>query len=161
MNTDIKTFAWLSLVISVFFFVMGLTHPLLQTGYGFGPIRIKQELIYLGSSFRYFFNEGEFFVGALLLFFTLIFPIIKYLFLATTLLSIRISGLPKLNTLLEVLNKWAMLDVFIVALLILNMKFDSQIIVSELENGTTFFAISIILLLICSVLLKKLSIKSD
>lgn len=157
---DKKTFAWISLIISIFFFIMGLTHPILQSGYGFGPIRLRQEFIYLGSSFKYFFKEGEYFVGALLLIFTLIFPITKYLFLGVTLMNQKLTKRFAIGNFLDILNKWAMLDVFVVALLILNMKFDSDIIVSELEAGTTYFAISIVLLMITSRLIKKLSIKS-
>ena len=39
-TNDKKTFAWIALLISIFFFVMGLTHPILQTGYGIGLIRL-------------------------------------------------------------------------------------------------------------------------
>jgi uncharacterized paraquat-inducible protein A len=56
---------------------------------------------------------------------------------------------------LEIINKWAMLDVFVVAVLILNMKFDSIIIVSKLQAGTTLFAISIILLMTSSFFTRR------
>ena len=59
-------------------------------------------------------------------------------------------------TALDIINKWSMLDVFIVAVLILNMKFDSSIIVSKLEIGTTLFAISILLLMTSSFVARKM-----
>ena len=53
-----------------------------------------------------------------------------------------------------------MLDVFIVALVLLNMKFDSAIIVSEMESGTTLFALSIVLMMISSFIIRKYVNKS-
>jgi uncharacterized paraquat-inducible protein A len=59
-------------------------------------------------------------------------------------------------TALEIINKWSMLDVFVVAVLILNMKFDSDIIVSKLEAGTTLFAVSVLLLMTSSFIARKM-----
>ena len=59
-------------------------------------------------------------------------------------------------TALEIINKWSMLDVFVVAVLILNMKFDSSIIVSKLESGTTLFALSVVLLMTSSFIARKM-----
>jgi len=90
-----------------------------------------------------------------LLFFTIIFPIIKYIFLFTTLLGRRMPKQKFMSTALEVINKWSMLDVFVVAVLILNMKFDSTIIVAEVESGTSLFALSILLMMTASFLAGK------
>ena len=155
-HRDRKGIALLLLAASVLFFIMGFLFPILQTGYGIGPIRLRVDHIYLSSSFRYFFNKGESFVALLLLFFTIIFPVIKYIFLLATLLGRRFPRHNFISTALEIINKWAMLDVFVVALLILNMKFDYNIIVSKLESGTTLFAISVVLLMICSLVARKL-----
>ncbi len=143
------------LLSSLLFFIMGFLFPLLQTGYGIGPLVLKREYIYLYSSFRFFFDKGEAFIGFLLLFFTILFPVCKYIFLFLTLSGRRLPRHRYLNTALEVINKWAMLDVFVVAVLILNMKFDSQIIVSKLEHGTTLFAISVVLMMISSLVAGK------
>ncbi|HSU27720.1 MAG TPA: paraquat-inducible protein A [Chitinophagaceae bacterium] len=143
------------LAISVFFFIMGLTHPILQSGFSLGPFRFQQDYIYLGTSYQYFFNQDEYFIGFLLLFFTIIFPIIKYIFILLTLLGLRIRGHHFLGVMMEIINKWAMLDVFVVAVLILNLKFNSTLIISKLENGTTFFGISVLLLMICSLIARQ------
>ena len=47
------------------------------------------------------------------------------------------------------------LDVFIVALIILNMKFDSLFINTQLKIGTTYFAISLVLMMISSFILRR------
>jgi len=159
-NEDRRWTALLVLIVSALFFVMGFLFPMLQTGYGIGPITLRTEYIYLHSSFRYFFDKGEIFIGFLLLFFTIIFPITKYIFLFLTLAGRVQFRRPVLLTVLEIVNKWAMLDVFVVAVLILNMKFDSTIIISRLENGTTLFAISILLMMTASILARKTSIKN-
>jgi len=112
--------------------------------------------VYISTSFRYFFNKGEAFIGFLLLFFTIIFPIIKYIFLYLTLLGRRLPRHGAVATALEIINKWSMLDVFVVAVLILNLKFDSTIIISRLESGTTLFAVSVLLLMTSSFIARKM-----
>ncbi|HUR67150.1 MAG TPA: paraquat-inducible protein A [Chitinophagaceae bacterium] len=155
-NNDRKQVAMLILVVSFLFFIMGFMFPLLQTGYGIGPVTLKSDYVYLHSSFRFFFDKGEVFIGFLLLFFTIIFPVIKYIFLFITLSGKKLPHHKFLSTALEIVNKWAMLDVFIVAVLLLNMKFDSDIIISKLESGTTLFAISIVLMMIASFVIGNL-----
>ncbi len=154
-NKDRKGAALIVLFASILFFVMGFMYPLLQTGYGIGPFTFKTDHIYLSTSFRYFFDKGEWFIGFLLLFFTIIFPILKYFFLLLSLLGQRFPRHPYISTILEIMNKWSMLDVFVVAVLILNMKFDSAIIVSKLGSGTTLFAISVVLLISGSFIARK------
>ena len=157
---DKRSIAILLLVVSAFFFVLGFMFPILQSGYGIGFIRLKTEYIYLSTAFRFFFDKGEVFIGFLLLFFTIIFPVLKYIFLFFTLLGKRLPRHQLMTTALEIINKWSMLDVFIVALVILNMKFDSVIIVSKLESGTTLFAISVVLLMASSFIIRKYVNKS-
>jgi paraquat-inducible protein A len=109
----------------------------------------------MSTSFSYFFEKGEFFIGILLLFFTIIFPIVKYIFLFLTLLGRKLPKQRFMSNALEVINKWAMLDVFVVAVLILNMKFDSTIIVAEVESGTSLFALSVVLMMTASFIAGK------
>jgi paraquat-inducible protein A len=158
---DKRWTAIIILLVSAICFGLGMLFPLMQTGYGIGPITLRQEKIYLFSSFSYFFDKGELFIGLLLLFFTIIFPVIKYLFLFYTLSGRPLPSHGRMGTALEIINKWSMLDVFVVAVLILNMKFDSDIIISRLENGTTLFAISIVLMMIASFMTRKWLIPSS
>lgn len=155
-GNDRRWMAILVLIASLIFFILGFMYPLLQSGFGIGPFTIKSDYIYISTSFRYFFDKGEVFIGFLLLFFTIIFPTIKYIFLFLTLLGRKIPRHGAVATVLEIINKWSMLDVFVVAILILNMKFDSDIIVSKLEAGTTLFAVSVLLLMTSSFIAKKM-----
>ncbi len=154
-KNDKRWIALMVLVASLIFFIMGFMFPLLQSGISIGPFMIKSDYIYISSSFNYFFDKGEVFVGFLLLFFTIIFPIAKYIFLFLTLLGKKLPRHGAVATALEIINKWSMLDVFVVAVLILNMKFDSDFIVSKLGSGTTLFALSVLLLMTSSFIAKK------
>ena len=155
-GNDRRWIAIIVLIASLIFFILGFMYPLLQSGFGIGPFTIKSDYVYISTSFRYFFDKGEVFIGFLLLFFTIIFPIIKYVFLFLTLLGRKVPRHGPVATALEIINKWSMLDVFVVAVLILNMKFDSDIIVSKLEAGTTLFAVSVLLLMTSSFIAKKM-----
>ncbi len=155
-GNDRRWIAIIVLIASLIFFILGFMYPLLQSGFGIGPFTIKSDYVYISTSFRYFFDKGEVFIGLLLLFFTIIFPIIKYIFLFLTLLGRKTPRHGAVATALEIINKWSMLDVFVVAVLILNMKFDSDIIVSKLEAGTTLFAVSVLLLMTSSFIAKKM-----
>ena len=154
-RNDKQSIAMMVLIASLVFFILGFMFPLLETGYGIGPIRLKTDLIYLSTSFRFFFDQGELFVGFLLLFFTIIFPVLKYIFLFATLMGKKLPKQQYISTVLEIINKWSMLDVFVVALLLLHMKFDSEIIVSRLKSGTTLFALSVVLLMTASFIARK------
>lgn len=151
-----KTYLLLILAASLFFFILGLTHPILETGLGFfyGRFTINHEYIYLSGAFRFFFNNGEPFIAILLLVFTIIMPALKYIFLTLAVFDIRFKNQKIFMIILDAVNKWSMLDVFVVALILLNMKFDSLVVISNLKQGTTWFALSVVLLMICSFLLK-------
>ena len=155
-SNDKRWIALMLLIVSLCFFILGFMYPLLRTGFGIGPFTIKEDYVYISTSFRYFFDNGEVFIGLLLLFFTIIFPIIKYIFLFLTLSGRKMPRHTAIATALEIINKWSMLDVFVVAVLILNMKFGSAIIVSRLESGTTLFAISVLLLMTSSFITRKM-----
>ena len=143
------------LVGSIICFVLGLINPIMGSRLFF---RIKRPDIYLWSSIQDFWAEGEWFIGLLLFLFTLLLPLVKFVFLGWQLFKpSAISG--TWHTLLEIINKWAMLDVFVVAVIIVNLKFDSMIIVTELKSGTTFFIISIILLQLLSFWLNRFYLK--
>lgn len=139
---------------SVVLFVLGLIFPLLATKKELFGILLDYQNIRLLDSVRIFFSEGEAFLGMIILVFTVVFPILKYFDL--TLRSIRPSAIsPKLSSALRFLDKWSMLDVFLVALLLLNAKMDSTIIVMDLKIGTTFLALSIILRMIASEMIVR------
>lgn len=138
-------------ILSIGCFVLGLANPILRSSMFLG---LKVQDIYLFGSVEYFFAEGEWFIGSILLIFTFIFPILKYIIVFSKIIGKNFEGSRLLDIFIEIISKWAMLDVFVVALIIINMKMGSIIIVSKLQSGTGYFAASIILLIICSTYLK-------
>ncbi len=143
---------------SVIFFILGLTHPIMGAEVVLG---LKQTEIYLYDSFEYFFKKREYVLGVILLIFTLILPTLKYLFIGLKFFGFKIYKSRSMHHLLEIINKWAMLDVFIVALLIMTFKFESSFISNYVMTGASYFAISILLLMICSYLSKETIPKTD
>ncbi|MGB0862879.1 MAG: paraquat-inducible protein A [Saprospiraceae bacterium] len=137
--------------LSIGCFVLGLINPILHSSMFLG---LKTQDIYLFGSVEYFYEEGEWFIGSILLIFTFIFPILKYIVVFSKIIEKNFKGSRLLDVFIEIINKWAMLDVFVVALIIINMKMSSIIIVSKLQIGTTYFAASVILLMTCSLYLK-------
>lgn len=99
----------------------------------------------LVESIRVFINDGEIFLTVVLLLFTLFFPFIKYMYIIWSLQSEPGKKNVRLYKSLSFFSKWSMLDVFVIALVIVNMKWDSEIITMELRYGVILFAVSIIL----------------
>lgn len=93
------------------------------------------------------FEHDENFLGSIIFTFTIVFPIFKYILLLLSLLITEKEQITRLNRWLSVISKWSMLDVYVVALLLLNMKFDSRIVNMELKEGVVWFSISIILIM--------------
>ena len=139
-----KILIYVVLFTSIILFILGLYYPILSTKTEILGFTLKHENIWLFTSIKYFFNNEEYLLGAVILFFTFLFPIIKYLDLIN-----RVTGFIEINEktehILSLTDKWSMLDVFIVALLILNYKMNSSIIFMSIQTGTTFLAASIIL----------------
>ena len=138
-------------ILSIGCFVLGLINPILRSSMFLG---LTTQDIYLFGSVKYFFGEDEWFIGSILLIFTFIFPVLKYIIVFSKIIEKNFKGSRLLDIFIEIINKWAMLDVFVVALIIINMKMNSIIIVSKLQIGTTYFAASVILLMCCSTYLK-------
>lgn len=113
--------------------------------------------IYLWGSVELLLDKEEYFLGILILLFSIIFPILKYVVVASKILGIKFPYTAVINLALEIINKWAMLDVYVVALLILSIKMGNNdiLIWTGLGTGITYFAISILGLLISTFIMKE------
>lgn len=110
---------------------------------------ITQE-VSLADSVHAFLEKGEIFLAVILITFTFVFPLIKFAALSWALLTPADGRASKMNKILGALGKWSMLDVFVVALLLLNMKLDSGLLDMELRTGVIWFSASILLTMLCS-----------
>jgi len=139
------------LTLSIVFFILGLSYPILMTKKHVIGITLSADNVWLFTSIKYFFTEGEILLGIIILVFTVIFPIFKYLELINRFTRL-IPTNSKIQKFLSYTDKWSMLDVFIVALLIMNYKMDSEIVSMQIKIGTTFLAGSILLRMgVCGV----------
>ncbi|MDR0969459.1 MAG: paraquat-inducible protein A [Lentimicrobiaceae bacterium] len=145
-----KIMGIVALVFSIAFFGLGLYFPLLST-HTQVIFRFNYEKVTVFRSVAMFFEDKEYFLAGVILVFTVIMPVANYGRLIWSTISHRQS-----RPMWKELDKWNMLDVFLVALLLLNFKMNSNIIVMELQVGTTFIALAVIFrILVVSFMLKK------
>lgn len=135
------------LFLSCLTYYLGLVFPLLKTQTRLLSFTLKTENVRLFDSIKLFWNNNEFMLAAIIFVFTIVIPIIKYIELLIR--NFWPEKTIKYTKILKALDKWSMLDVFIVAILLLNFKLNSAIMIMSLMPGTTFLAISILLRMAC------------
>ena len=123
---------------------LGLYFPILTTKSKIFGFTIRSQDVRLFDSINLFFNSKEYLLAGIIFLFTIIIPIFKYFELLFTMVNHKNKD-TKLDRWKYLLDKWSMIDVFVVALIILNFKLNSSVIVMKLMVGTTCLAISIIL----------------
>ena len=133
-----KIICSITLLLSIVFFILGVSFPLLSTKQQILGIVLDYQEINLFDSIVIFFNDKEYLLAAIILIFTFIVPVVKYFDLIRRLL------LNKTDIAMSNLDKWNMLDVFLVALLLLNFKINSNIVVMKLQIGTTFITLAVL-----------------
>ena len=139
MTTETKKVTGIAtLTLSIVFFGLGIYFPLLSTHKQL-IFRFSYQEINIFQSIAMFFESKEYFLGSVILVFTVVMPIIEYI----RLIFITILNKKNSNKLRHI-DKWNMLDVFLVSLLLLNFKMNSNFIVMQLKIGTTFIALAVI-----------------
>lgn len=123
----------------------------MSTKYQVLNIRIKSQEVTLFDSIRMFWDSKEYLISAIILVFTFLLPISKYMELGAEL----ITG--KLFLKWRGVDKWNMIDVFLVAMLLLNFKMNTNFIVMKLEMGTNFIALAVLSRLLVIMLVDKLN----
>ncbi len=143
------------LTASVAFYVLGLIYPLMSTKYQVLGVRLRYQEVTLFDSVRMFRESGEYLIASIILVFTFLLPILKYVELALRLAT----GRPFLK--LQSVDKWNMIDVFLVAMLLLNFKMNSRFIVMRLEMGTNFIALAVLTRLVTILLVDGFGKKKE
>lgn len=129
-------------------YVLGITLPAFQIKKLF---LFKQNVTILNSVWL-LMKHGEFFLSTIILVFSILFPLVKYSMLLVA--SVR-SGSENVASVVGALSKWAMLDVYVIALFVMTFKMGKGIIAVEVKMGTIFFTISVVTSLIASTLSKR------
>lgn len=144
----------LILLTSITFFVLGLSYPILATKQQILGLILKYKEVRLFDSVRMIYESRDYLLASIIFLFTIIVPIIKFFELYNRIFSI-FSIHNKVSHFLHLIDKWSMLDVFLVALLLLNFKLDSNIFVMKLKIGTSIIATSIILRMFATMLINN------
>lgn len=131
------------LTISIAFYVLGIIFPIMATKSNVLGLVLNYTEVKLFDSIQLFWQENDYLLAIIILVFTFVFPILKYLTLCLELLKPNLMS-AKTTQLLHKLDKWSMIDVFLVALLLLNFKLNSSFIIMDIKIGTHFIALSVI-----------------
>lgn len=123
------------------FYIIGLHEAVFHST----QFMLFEEEMTLVDSVLAFFYANEYFLGVIIIVFTLLFPVIKFIYMYWGLLATPGKAAHRINKVLSILGKYSMLDVFVIALLLLNMKFESAVIDMELRSGMIFFSLSILI----------------
>ena len=144
----------LLLLASMLCFVLGLYYPILSTKYEVFGIGLKYQAVRLFDSVRMFYQEGSYLLAGIIFVFTIILPVVKFFEIANRLYKwFPLSS--KVSKFLHAIDKWSMLDVFLVALLLLNFKMNSSFIIMHLQVGTNYIALSVLLRMLVSILVDR------
>ncbi|MBL4586357.1 MAG: paraquat-inducible protein A [Flavobacteriales bacterium] len=146
-----KHLASLILIGSMVCYGLGLWYPILGTKVQTLGFVWSYEDVRLFDSVKYFFDAGELMLAGIIFFFTIVFPIVKYVELTNRAISV-VNVSERVSAFMGKLDKWSMLDVYLVALLLMNYKMDSPLVVMKLKMGTTFIGLSVVLRMVyCSI----------
>ena len=135
------------LILSILFFIIGITAPFLTVTKFF----IFDDKITILSGLGALWQESEYLLFLLIGCFTIIFPLLKF-----TILTLVWNGdesrkekHEKHVRLITTYGKWSMLDVFVVAVIIVSVKL-GNFISEEIHYGFYSFTVSVILSMIAS-----------
>lgn len=146
--------ALLALCLSVLFFLNGIFLPLFSTTTEFIGLVMGHNKVNLFSSIEFMWGRADYFLAVLIALFTFVLPVVKYLGLFSQYFSLTLWPKP-VSKALDALDKWSMLDVFIVAQIIVVFKFSTKFVEIDLESGTVCLAVSIFLRMIAGQLIRK------
>lgn len=109
----------------------------------------------LTGSILVLFREGQVFLGILILIFSVCFPVSKLLLIlaaSNRLVKLRLGARRLLNTVLESVGRFSLVEVVIVALFVVIMK-NEQFVDIDVRFGTILFSLSVLLSIVSSLML--------
>ncbi len=148
----------LLLLLALATLIIGVTAPLLTLE----KMYFFENTISLFSTITSLFAQKEWFLFIVIALFSLCVPVIK---IASLVLILNLeydkgSFLDKTLHVIELIGKWSMLDVFVVALLLVSVKLGVLAKV-DVHYGLTVFAASVLLTMALSFWIHRLSLKRD
>ena len=142
----------LLMIVSAVLLIIGLNSPVLTTR----KLWEKNTFSIL-SGITNLWTSKYYFLSAIIFFFSIIFPIFKLCALFT-IWYVKLGDRQRIHLLriLEMLGKWSMLDVFVVAVIVVSVKLGA-LASARAEKGIYYFGFSILLAIIASSLQTRLA----
>lgn len=130
--------------ISLGLLLPGLTMPVLTLIVKVEFLGLSSEIVHESRSIvgtiRHLYETGNGPVAALILLFGVIIPIAKAILLLTAILIDRFQRKYQMYRLIDFISKWAMADVFVVAIFVAFLTGQATVsVTAELEQGFYFF----------------------
>lgn len=135
-----RSFAACLFIVSVVSYVLGMIYPVFTTTRFY---LFKNEVTLL-KSIETFFREGDVSLGIVILVFTLVTPVLKYIVTAVIIFSHEISRSHRIFNMLKTIGRWSMLDVFVIAIVVLVIRMKGGMFMVTIQSGTLYFALSVI-----------------
>lgn len=149
LNTT-TLFIIILLYINSFCFIIGVNVPLLvSTKFWF--FSEKLSLIQVLTNL---YDEMEYGLFYIMFVFTFLIPVLKLLIL--TYEVSHTNSMKEKNVILLILSKWAMLDVFIIGIIVSSFKGGGGFVEIKTANGLIFFIFSVLLTLLISTILYQI-----
>ena len=130
---------------------LGLYLPIIKTSWLFLVDSHHSVL----STIQVLYDNAEYILAAVLLTFSVLFPVAKLLYLLGAYLRFIRGKLPEKLDYLHWLGKWSMLDVLLLAIVVAYVK-QSGLADAETRPALYFFSISVILTIIMNTLFEKM-----
>jgi paraquat-inducible protein A len=147
-------FLYLLLVIlGVVIFFSSIFSPLLSIS----ELYMFTSTVTIYSALVTLIREGEWLLFIIILVFTIILPSIKYALLLISGVKPNLLSSHSIK-LLEVISRWAMLDVFIVAVIVASVKL-KLFASAETHYGLYLFVTAVLLSIICASIQSRLMVK--
>jgi len=128
-------------VASLCCFVLGMYWPIMSTKTSVSFLVLDYQSMRIVDTVILFWESSDYFLALLIFVFAMLLPLLKY---ADLLGRIVPSVRKVLRQVPHLPDKWSMLDVFLVAVLIVNFKVSTSFISVEVGPGVTWFAASIV-----------------
>ncbi len=150
----------LMFIAAPIFLILGIFWPLItietQVGWRFITLIRHANTVSLFSTLTGLLQANSLFLFAIILFFSVLFPIAKLVLSYKLWYSRNLDNKhrEKYAHLLAVTGKWSMLDVMVVGLLVVVLKVGEMVSVS-VHLGIVFFAISVLLSMVISTVLSR------
>ncbi|MEM7620513.1 MAG: paraquat-inducible protein A [Pseudomonadota bacterium] len=154
-NTQIHSFIPAVLILSATVcLILGITLPILKLTW----LYIWTDTFSIISVIATLYKDNEIFLAAILAIFSIVLPFVKIMFLSIVELYVFKTPSKRIHVLsiLDWLGKWSMLDVLILALMIFYTKSSGLAEATSLP-GIYFFAMSVILTMVATALVRKLN----